>query len=111
MITEEEYQAAKSIVDQYNAEQEALKSKKLKDYNFNYKTKLGAVYDTGLLSSKLYYILIDAYKDMHGRYFSKGYSDPTIGEFKDVSAEDFSKLRGVGKVTLEEYSNLMKSVL
>lgn len=111
MITKEEYQKAKSIVDQYEAEQEALKSKKLKDYNFNYETKLGAVYDTGLLSSKLYYILIDAYKDKNGRYFSKGYSDPTIGEFKDMSLEDFSKLRGVGKVTLEEFCNLMNCVL
>jgi hypothetical protein len=104
MVTERSYKHALAVIEQYNKEQEESKEVNLKNANIILDDDIHELYSKGLISNKLTLILYRIWG------WSKAWNSKdrfTLSLFTDLTIKGFSKHRGVGKKTLDEFIKLM----
>jgi hypothetical protein len=105
MITERSYKHALAVIEQYNKEQEESKEVNLKNAGITLDDDIYELYSKGLVSSKLTLSLRQIWKWENS--WKDAPEDFILNCFTDLTETDFSKHRGVGKKTVDEFVKLM----
>lgn len=105
MVTERSYKHALAVIEQYNKEQEESKEVNLKNAGITLDDDIYELYSKGLISSKLTLNLRQVWK--WENEWRDNPKDFILNFFTDLTKTEFSKHRGVGKKTVDEFVKLM----